>query len=119
MSQLVTLDIKLSNINTIILVCKRLKWNYTEDASQQFYDKSIAHGLKVEIPGWKYPIIIENSGTVRFDNYNGSWGEDSHLGLLKQAYALEGSRALLASQGMSLYETVNDDNSITLTANAY
>jgi len=42
--------------------------------------------LLVQFPGWNYPAVIDvGSGEVRFDNYEGAWGDRAHLdtGLLR------------------------------------
>jgi hypothetical protein len=52
-----------------------------------------ASGLIVNLPDWTYPIVIDTeTGTIRYDNYNGTWGDETHLHRFVQAYVVEQSR---------------------------
>ena len=43
-----------------------------------------------ELPGWQYPAVIDTqSGVVRYDNYEGHWGDQQHLDRFLQLYAVE------------------------------
>jgi hypothetical protein len=48
----------------------------------------------VKLPGWQYPIVIDTvTGDIRYNNFNGHWGDASQLDKLLQAYAAEKVRA--------------------------
>ena len=47
-----------------------------------------ATGLIVHLPDWQFPIVIDPlTGVVRYDNFNGHWGDQAHLDRFTQAYA--------------------------------
>ena len=49
-----------------------------------------AEGLAVELSGWRYPVVCEiATGTLKYDNYRGTWGEQEQLDRFMQAYACE------------------------------
>lgn len=114
MSHLVTISVELKNKQAVITACNRLKWRTEENATVTYYDGSVAKGMAVHIPGWHYPIVITNDGTVKGDNYGGSWGDPALLNKLKQAYGVEAARSLMKKHAAPIVETQNQDGSITL-----
>ena len=53
-----------------------------------------ATGLAVELPNWRYPVVCQTeTGEIRYDNYEGRWGEQRHLDRLKQIYAVEKAKS--------------------------
>jgi len=44
----------------------------------------------VQLLDWVYPVVCDTaSGQIKFDNFNGRWGDQKHLDKLLQAYAAE------------------------------
>ncbi len=77
-----------------------------------------ATGLAVQLPDWHYPVVIDTaSGEVRFDNYEGRWGEQRRLDAFLQAYAVEVVKAQSRRQGHTVTEQALEDGSIKLTLN--
>lgn len=62
-------------------------------------------GEAVEIPDWCYPAVFDMRGGVRFDTYEGRWGDEAKLGRLLQAYAVNRTRIEAQRTGHSLRET--------------
>lgn len=116
MSHLVTINIELKNKQAIIAACNHLKWRIEENAKIKYHDGSVAEGMAVYIQGWSYPIVIAADGTVKGDNYGGSWGDPALLNKLKQAYGVEVARSLMKKHSAPIIETQNQDGSVTLTA---
>jgi hypothetical protein len=75
-----------------------------------------AQGLAVELPGWRYPLVCETtSGTLKFDNYNGAWGDQKELDGFMQAYACEKAKIEARRHGHTVVEQPLNDGSIKLT----
>jgi hypothetical protein len=73
-------------------------------------------GLTVELPGWRYPVVCDiTSGTVKYDNYGGHWGDQQQLNKLLQAYAVEKARIEARKKGHTVTEQTLGDGSIKLT----
>ena len=54
--------------------CRRLALKEPVEGTARLFSESIT-GLLVELPGWRYPIVIDTTGgTVRYDNYGERWG---------------------------------------------
>lgn len=45
-------------------------------------------GFGFTLPGWRYPIVCESNGSLAFDNYQGSWGNQCDLERLKGEYVI-------------------------------
>jgi hypothetical protein len=73
-------------------------------------------GLAVELPGWHYPVVCDlASGSLKFDNYEGAWGNARELDRFLQAYACEKTKLEARRQGHSVTEQPLADGSIKLT----
>ncbi len=58
----------------------------------QLYGGNVT-GLLVKLTDWLYPVVIDTTtGQARYDNYEGSWGDERHLHRFLQAYVVERSR---------------------------
>lgn len=115
MSHLVTLNIELKDKQAVIAACHRLKWQVVENRQTKYADGKTPTGTAIYIPDWEYPITITEDGNVVGDNYGGSWGDPAKLNQLKQAYGAEVVKAMARRQGRSVYESQNQDGSLTLT----
>jgi hypothetical protein len=72
-----------------------------------------AAGLLVQLPDWQYPAVIDPlSGTVRYDNFDGRWGEQGHLDRFLQAYAVEKAKLEARKKGYAVSEQALGDGSI-------
>ena len=75
-----------------------------------------ATGLAVKLPDWEYPVVCDTgSGQVRYDNFNGRWGDQKELDRLMQAYAVEKAKLEARRHGHSTTEQTLADGSIKLT----
>ena len=73
-------------------------------------------GLIVRLPDWTYPVVIDTTtGQVRFDNYNGAWGDQAQLDRFLQIYAVEKARIEARKKGHQVTEQALADGSIKLT----
>jgi len=78
----------------------------------QLYSAEVT-GLLVQLPGWQYPAIIDKlTGTIKYDNFEGRWGEKTHLDRLLQMYAVEKAKLEARKKGFVVSEQVVQDGSI-------
>jgi hypothetical protein len=54
-----------------------------------FYDRSTISGLRIHLPGWRYPVVVDAQHRAHYDNYNGAWGDITLLHRFRQTYAVE------------------------------
>ncbi|MCE9532800.1 MAG: DUF1257 domain-containing protein [Planctomycetes bacterium] len=75
-----------------------------------------ATGLLLNLPGWTYPAVIDvRDGSVKFDTFEGRWGENRHLDQFLQAYAVERATLEARKKSYAVTETVLQDGSIKLS----
>jgi hypothetical protein len=55
------------------------------------------HGF--QLPGWRYPLVLEASGELAYDDFNGHWGNVADLETLKGQYAMGAAEQAAQAQG--------------------
>ena len=92
--------------------CERLKLPPPEQRTVRLFSGE-ATGLAVELPGWRYPVVCDTaSGQLRYDNFEGRWGDAAILARFLQAYAVEMVKLQARKQGHSATEQQLADGSI-------
>jgi hypothetical protein len=67
------------------------------------------------LPGWQYPAVIDTlAGTIKYDNYQGHWGEQGQLDRFLQMYAVEKARLEARKKGYCVSEQARQDGSILI-----
>ena len=99
----------------ITAACQRLKLPTPTTGTTQLFSGEVS-GVAVQLPGWVYPIVADlTTGQLKFDNFNGRWGDQQHLDRFLQAYAVERARAEARRKGLVCTEQALADGSIKLT----
>lgn len=81
----------------------------------RLYEAEVS-GLLVKLPEWVYPAVVDTAtGQVRYDIYNGAWGDQRHLDAFVQAYSVEKAKREARKRGHSVFEQPLPDGSIKLT----
>jgi hypothetical protein len=115
LSHIVEIKTEVRDEAAIRAACTRLQLSSPEHKIVRLFSAT-ATGLCVQLPGWQYPLVCEtNSGKVSYDNYNGAWGEQSHLNRFLQGYAVEKAKIEARKKGHSVTETALQDGSIRVT----
>ena len=114
MSHIVTIKSKLQDPGAIAAACARLNLPAPTQGTATLFSGACA-GLLVRLPGWEYPVVIDiGTGEVRFDNFEGAWGDQRELDRLLQIYAVEKCRLEARKQGHHVTETALEDGSVKL-----
>jgi hypothetical protein len=102
MSHVVTIQLKMHDPGAVSAACRRLGLaEPVHGTAELFSDK--ATGLIVKLPGWEYPAVIDTLvGSVRYDNYEGAWGDQVHMDRFMQAYAVERARLEARKKGFAV-----------------
>lgn len=112
MSHIVTIKTQVREPIAVRAACERLKLPAAILGEAQLFN-SAATGWLVRLPGWTYPIVCQtDQGEIQFDNFNGAWGDQSHLDSFLQAYAVERAKLEARRQGHSVSEQLLTDGSI-------
>ena len=92
LSHIVTIKTQVRDTVGVAAACRRLALPEPVHGTADLFSGQ-ATGLLVQLPGWLYPVVIETAtGTVRYDNYNGAWGDPKELHRFVQAYVVGQAR---------------------------
>jgi len=117
MSHIVEIKTQIRSEVAVQHACARLHLPPPTRGTFELYS-STETGLGIELPRWKYPVVANtDTGQIRFDNYEGRWGDQNHLDQLLQMYAVERAKIEARRKGHSITEKRLDNGSIKLTVN--
>ena len=89
MSHIVSIQTRVHDPAAIASACQRLHLPPPTTGTVELFSGH-ASGLIVKLDGWEYPAVIDTlTGTIRYDNYEGAWGDQRELDRFLQAYAVE------------------------------
>ncbi len=115
MSHIVTIKTEVRDAAAVQAACRRLGLSEPFQGKVRLLSGEVA-GLVVKLTDWQYPVVCDlNTGQVRFDNYQGRWGDRKHLDRFLQAYAVEKAKIEARKKGYSVTEQAYSDGSIKLT----
>ena len=115
MSHVVTIKVDIRDSTALSAACRRLGLDQPVQGTAKLF-ASEAEGLIVNLPGWRYPVVVDTDAhQVQYDNYGGQWGDQSELDRLLQAYAVEKVRLEARRAGHTVTEQPLSDGSIKLT----
>ena len=112
MSHIVTIQTRVRDTAAIAAACQRLGLPQPVQGTAKLYSGE-ASGLLLQLPGWRYPAVIDpRSGVVQYDNYEGNWGDQAHINRFLQAYAVEMAKLEARKKGYAISEQQLADGSI-------
>jgi len=112
MSHIVSLQTKVHDPIAIAAACQRLSLPAPKEGTATIFSGE-ATGLIVQFPDWNYPVVIDTlTGVVRYDNFNGCWGDQAQLDRFMQAYAVEMAKQLARRKGYQVSEQPLENGSI-------
>ena len=86
MSHIVEIKTQVKDATAVAAACRRLKLNEPRLETVTLFSAEVT-GWAVQLPQWTYPIVCDTStGEVKYDNYGGRWGQQTHLDQFLQAY---------------------------------
>jgi hypothetical protein len=112
LSHIVVIQTKVHDPTAVAAACQRLGVPAAVQGTGKLFNGEAA-GLLVQLPGWKYPVVIDTqTGEVRYDDYNGQWGDQQHFSTFLQFYAVEKAKLEARKRGFSVSEQLLQDGSI-------
>jgi hypothetical protein len=114
MSHLVVIETRIHDAAALTAACRRLGLAEPVHGNIRFFSGD-ATGLSVKLPGWQFPIVVDAAeGSIKYDNYEGRWGDPGELGRLLQMYAVEKAKLEAKKKGYCVNEQNRQDGSIML-----
>ena len=115
MSHIVEIKTEIRDEAGVRAACNRLHLDPPERKAAKLFSDTVT-GLCVQLPGWLYPVVCDTqSGQLKYDNYEGRWGEQKHLNSFLQGYAVEKAKIEARRKGHAVSETQLQDGSIRVT----
>jgi hypothetical protein len=112
MSHVVQIQTRVKDPVALAAACRRLGLTEPVEGTAQLYSGE-ATGLLVELPGWRYPAVIDmQTGMIKYDNFEGRWGQQTHLDRLLQMYVVERAKLEARKKGLFVNEQAVQDGSI-------
>ena len=112
MSHIVTVKTEVRDHAAVADACRRLTLAEPAIGTAQLYSGQVT-GLLFHLPEWLYPVVVDTAtGTIRYDNYGGAWGDVRHLHRFLQAYAVERARGEARRKNYATTEQSLADGSI-------
>ena len=114
MSHIVVIENRVYDTAALTAACRRLGLADPVRGNVRLFSGD-ATGLSVELPGWRYPIVVDTAdGSVKYDHYEGRWGDPEKLGKLLQMYAVEKAKMEARKKGYWVTEQARQDGSIVV-----
>ena len=114
MSHTVTIRTAIVDLSAIRAACSRLRLPMPIQGEIRLFDQ-VANGIGIHLEGWRFPLCIESSGNLLYDNFGGFWGLPEKLDQFRQAYAIEKTKLEARRQGYPCLEQALPDGSVRLT----
>jgi len=102
------IQLEITDITTLLDACECLNLQVVEKGIHHLF-ASEEEGVAVYLPGWSYPIVFKQDGSVAYDNYNGEWGNIEELHKLTSWYGFLKAKAAAICQGYNTEETYTDE----------
>ena len=103
----------LVNADVIQRAAHRIGAKYKGVGKAQQYNRRTLNGHRLEIPGFRYDVVIDTkSGDILSDTWGGRWGDDSKIDELQQKYAVEAGKMDAEKKGHEFQEIPLEDGSI-------
>lgn len=100
-------NIEIKDMEALKKACDILKLEIKQ-GTVNFYS-SQEKGINIKLPGWKYPIVIKETGEIAYDNYNGKWGDTKEIYKLLGYYGNEKAKSEAYKLGHSCFENYNKE----------
>ncbi|MBX9681839.1 MAG: hypothetical protein K2X38_24025 [Gemmataceae bacterium] len=114
MSHIVSIKTQVRDPAAISAACRRLNVPEPQQGTAELFEGPVT-GLLLMLPEWRYPAVIDIAkGEVRFDTFEGHWGDRAHLDRFLQAYAVERAKLEARRRGCLVQEQTLADGSIQL-----
>ena len=115
MSHIVQIETEVRSEAAVQAACKKLHLPPAQHGTFELYN-STETGLGIELPKWRYPVVANlESGDLRFDHYEGRWGDREYLDQFLQRYCVEAATIAARKEGHSVNERRLEDGSIKMT----
>lgn len=112
MSHTMNIAIDMRDRAALKAACDRLAIHYSEGQHRLY--NTTRTGFGVYLPGWNFPVVVNDDGTVDLDNYGGRWGKMEALHKLQAYYGAAKATAEARKLGHEVYEYQDQNGDLRL-----
>lgn len=98
-SHTVTIKVELKNKEALKSSVEQMNGKFLDEGTHNMYGGQRYTGLGFTLPRWAYPLVLENTGELRFDTYRGQPGCQGDIDLLKSEYSIQLATHAASAQG--------------------
>lgn len=118
MSHIIQVETVVKDREMFAKAARALGYTVVGEGVYQMYSGTV-RGLAIQIPNWRYALVVDAEGSISYDNYGGRWGETKDLHELTQTYAQNEVERQMRIDGLDMLDTyTEDDGTIVLEINA-
>ncbi len=118
MSHTTTVKLEVKDLEAFKSACESCQdvkdWSI-EKKSHRLFDGTNVDGIFVWFKDWKYPVVFTEKGEAKYDNYNGSWGNQKCLDGFMQHYAGGAFLTAALAEGHSHVSTTSEGDNLIVT----
>ncbi|MBX3427548.1 MAG: DUF1257 domain-containing protein [Pirellulales bacterium] len=115
MSHVVTIDTQIRDPAALAAACRRLERPAPLAGRHRLFAEEV-EGLAVSLRDWRYPVVCRTAvGELRYDTFQGRWGDPARLDELLQAYAVEKATLEARRRGHAVTERRLATGAVQLT----
>lgn len=87
-SHTVTVKVEYRDLDALRRAIETMGGDWIGNGTHALYSNHTATGVGFNLPGWKFPLVLQADGSLAFDNFNGHWGNPAQLEQLKTSYIM-------------------------------
>jgi hypothetical protein len=88
MSHVATVKVRLKDAACLEAACRELGVSLRNEPHEvALFSGSIRAKASFALPGWIYPVAVQDDGQVKYDNYGGRWGPMGELNKVLVRYS--------------------------------
>ena len=106
-SHTMTVKVELSNREAFKRAVESMGGNVGGIGRHTMFDGTKVDGRAFNLPGWKMDLILTDKNGLKFDDYNGRWGNPADVGKLENAYGIAAAEMAAETLGWTC-ERVGD-----------
>lgn len=111
MSHTLTVKIAIKDHRALDAAVRRMGGAMLGEGSHKLFS-SAESGIGFKLPGWSYPLIAREDGSLAYDDYHGRWGNPADIEALENIYGVEAAR--FAAQGLGWIVEDNESGGVTI-----
>jgi hypothetical protein len=113
-SHTTTIELEIKSLSALATACRETATPYEELTSVRLFDGTLIEDCFAFTPqGWRFPVAAKN-GQLKYDNYEGAWGDVAELNRVKQRYAVNVQKEAARSRGYRVREERLTDGRVKL-----